>query len=97
MPATVDIGTLIPKDPEIHGGKPCIAGTGTTVLTIVDLYEQGYTPAQIHDEHFPHLPLEGIFAALAYWTANREEIEEWFRLDREAHDELMQYEARRRA
>jgi uncharacterized protein (DUF433 family) len=95
MATSVDIGTLIYKDPAMHGGKPCIAGTGTTVLAIVERYEQGSTPAEIK-EQLPHLSLEGIFAALAYWSANPDEIEEWFRLDAEAHDELVRYEATRR-
>ena len=72
----------------MHGGKPCIAGTGTTVLAIVDLYGQGYSAEGIQ-EQFPSLSLEGIFAALAYANANRAEIDEWFRLDHEAHDEWM--------
>lgn len=69
----------------MHSGRPCIAGTGTTVLAIVLLYEQGNSPAQIQSEHFPHLPLEGIFAALAYWTANKDEIAGYFREDEEAY------------
>jgi uncharacterized protein (DUF433 family) len=89
MPATVDIGTLIYKDPAMHGGRPCIAGTGTTVLAIVDLYEQGNSPADIKSEHFPHLPLEGIFAALTYWAANSEEIANYFREDELVHDEWL--------
>jgi hypothetical protein len=32
--------------------------------------------------------MEGIFAALAYWAANREEVDGYFREDQEAHDEL---------
>ena len=87
MPATVDIGTLITKRPEMHGGKPCVAGTGTTVLAIVERYESGLSPKEIHGQ-LPELPLDGIFAALAYAHANRPEIDEWLRLDREAHDAL---------
>lgn len=87
MPATVDIGTLITKDPAMHSGRPCIAGTGTTVLAIVYLYEQGFSPAEIKADHFPHLPLEGIFAALAYWTANTEEINRYLKEDQDAYDE----------
>ena len=87
MATAVDIGTLIYKDPAMHGGKPCIAGTGTTVLTVVDLYEQGASPLEIQRRLYG-LPLDGIFAALAYWQANREEIEQWFRLDEEAHERM---------
>jgi hypothetical protein len=48
----------------------------------------GVSPADIKDEHFPHVPMEGVFAALAYWAANREEVDGYFREDQEAHDEL---------
>ena len=87
MAATVDIGTLITKSAEMHGGKPCIAGTGTTVLAIAERYESGLSPQEIK-EQLPELDLDGIFAALAYAHANRAEIDEWLRLDREAHDSL---------
>ncbi len=87
MPTTVDIGTLITSRPEMHGGKPCIAGTGTTVLAIVARYERGMSPQEIH-EQLPELPLDGIFAALRYAHANRAQIDDWFRQDQEAHDTL---------
>jgi len=88
MATAVDIGTLITRKPGVKGGRPIIAGTGTSVLAIVELYEQGIGPEQIHSKHRPDLPLEGIFAALAYWAANRGEIEGYFREDEEAHDEM---------
>ena len=87
MAAAVDIGTLISKRPEMHGGIPCIAGTGVTVLTIVEMYEAGLSPAEISHQKYD-LPLDGIFAALAYAHANREEIDHWFKLDQEFHDQL---------
>jgi uncharacterized protein (DUF433 family) len=88
MATAVDIGTLITKRPEMHSGRPCIAGTGTTVLAIVDLFEQGIPPTDIRRLHRPDLSLAGIFAALTYWAANPEEIEGYFREDEEVHDEL---------
>ncbi len=95
MASAVDIGTLITKRPEMHGGRPCIAGTGTTVLAIVGLYRQGLSAEEIQQQ-LPHLSLEGIFAALTYWSANLEEIEGYFREDRVAHDEwLAEVESRR--
>ena len=96
MATAVDIGTLITKRPDMHSGRPCIAGTGTTVLAIVDLFEQGYGPTEIKNLHFPHLPLAGILAALTYWAANPEEIDGYFREDLRAHDEwLAEVEASR--
>ena len=87
MTATVDIGTLITKNPEMHSGRPCLAGTGMTVLAIADLYEQGMSAERILSECFPHLDLARIFAAITYWLANREEVEGYFREDAEAERE----------
>ena len=87
MATAIDIGTLISKRPEMHGGTPCIAGTGVTVMTMVELFEDGLDPRQIQAQ-YPELPLQGILAALAYAAANREEIDYWFAEDKRAHDEL---------
>lgn len=78
MATAVDIGTLITKKPELHSGRPCIAGTGTTVQAIVALYQQGYSAEEIKREHYPHLPWPGILAALTYWAANPDEIQGYF-------------------
>jgi uncharacterized protein (DUF433 family) len=74
MAATVEIGSLITRSPEIRGGRPRIAGTGITVRRIVGWYKQGMTPEEITAE-FPHLNLAQVHAALAYYHANRDEIE----------------------
>ena len=74
MSAVVDIGTMIVRTPEIRGGRPRIAGTGVTVRRIVVWRQQGLTPEQIADE-VGHLSLAQVYAALAYYHANREEIE----------------------
>ncbi len=74
MPATVEIGSLITRSPEIRGNRPRIAGTGVTVKRIVIWYQMGLCPEEIADE-LPHLTLAQVFAALAYYHANQEEIE----------------------
>ena len=81
---TVDIGTLITRREGVKGGRPIIAGTGMTVLAVVDLYQQGVSPEEILREHFPQLTMDKVFAALAYWKANEAEIDGWFRRDEEA-------------
>jgi uncharacterized protein (DUF433 family) len=73
---TVDIGTLIAYSPEIRGGRPHIAGTGLTVRRIVGWYKLGLTSEEILDRiGHPTLTLAQVYAALAYYHANREEIE----------------------
>src|SRR3954469_17879640 len=58
----------------IRGGRPKIAGTGLTVGRIVSWYKMGLTPEEIALE-YPHLTLAQVHGALAYYHANREEIE----------------------
>ena len=64
---------LIITDPNLRGGRPIIAGTGVTVRTIVGHYKLGLTPEEIADEMA--LELAGVYAALAYYHLNRDEIE----------------------
>jgi uncharacterized protein (DUF433 family) len=72
--ATIDIGTLITQSPEIRGGRPRIAGTGVTVQRIVGWYKLGLNAEEIAAE-IQHLSLAQVYAALAYYHANRDEIE----------------------
>ena len=64
---------LIVRDPQLHDGRPVIAGTGVTVRTIVGYYKLGYTPEETAMEM--DLELAGVYAALAYYHLNRDEIE----------------------
>jgi uncharacterized protein (DUF433 family) len=74
--ATVDIGTFITRSPEIRGGRPHITGTGVTVRRIVGWYKLGLTPEEtLNRIGHPVLTLAQIYAALAYYHANRDEIE----------------------
>ena len=74
MATSIDIGTLITRRPEIRGGRPILAGTGITVRRIVGWYKLGLSPEEITDQ-LPHLTLAQVYAALAYYHANQEEIE----------------------
>jgi len=74
MPTVTDIGSLIVRTDNIRGNRPRVAGTGVTVRRIVGWYKRGLTPEEITTE-VPHLSLAQVYAALAYYHANREEIE----------------------
>src|ERR1700726_500221 len=74
MASIVEIGTLIDRDPKIREGRPKVAGTGLTVSRIAGWYKMGMTPEEIALE-YPHLTLAQVHAALAYYHANRDEIE----------------------
>jgi uncharacterized protein (DUF433 family) len=73
-PITVEVGNLITRTPGIKGGTPHIAGTGVTVRTIVRWYKLGMSPEEIA-EHYSHLKLFQVYAALAYYHGNRDSME----------------------
>ncbi len=74
MQTLVDIGTMITRTLGIKGGTPHIAGTGVTVRTIVRWYKLGMPPEEIAAE-IPNLTVAQVYAALAYYHANRDQME----------------------
>ncbi len=86
--APVDIGTLITRTPGVVGGRPRLAGTRMPVSAIAALQVQGNTAEEIHDQ-FPHLEMGLIYAALAYFEVNREEIEAYWASEKALEEELI--------
>jgi uncharacterized protein (DUF433 family) len=74
VPTLTDIGILIDSDPQIHGGRPLVAGTGITVRRIAIWHQQGLTPPEIITR-IGHLTLSQVHAALAYYYANQTEVD----------------------
>lgn len=74
MNAVTDIGTLIISNPEICGGRPCLEESRITVRYIVIEYRSGVTPEEMLEDK-PYLSLAKVYAALAYYHANKEEID----------------------
>ena len=74
MAAVIEISTLIDRDPAVRGGRRKIVTTGITVSRIAGWYRMGLTPEEIALE-YPHLTLAQVHGALAYYHANRDEIE----------------------
>lgn len=72
--AVTDIGKLIERDPRIRSGWACVAGTATSVNRISVRYNLGDSPEKIAQD-LNHLTLAQVYAALAYYFANREIIE----------------------
>lgn len=68
------LDALIEQKPELRGGRPILAGTGTTVRTIAGLYKLGMSAEEIATQ-LPHLHLAQIYAALTYYHLHVEEIE----------------------
>jgi uncharacterized protein (DUF433 family) len=65
---------LITCDPKIRHGRPCITGTAITVHRVATWYQLGFSAEEI-TRQYPHLALDGVYAALAYYHANRVEID----------------------
>ena len=86
MSAT-DIGSLIVRSPEMRGNRPRIAGTGITVRRVVGWYKLGMDAEEIARE-IPRLNLAQVYAALTYYHANREEIEEDIAREEAEGDEI---------
>ena len=68
------IDTLLTRSQDVCGGRIRIEGTRLTVHQIATCYQQGLTPEEIRDQ-YPHVSLAQVYAALAYYHANRDEIE----------------------
>lgn len=73
MALTPTIDALIEKNPQLRGGRPIIAGTGTTVRTIASLYKLGLSAEEIATQ-LPHLTLAQSYAALTYYHLHVDEI-----------------------
>jgi uncharacterized protein (DUF433 family) len=80
---TVDIGTLITKTPGVYGGRPCLAGTRYPVREVAVHYNAGVHPEALAQDY--DLSLEKVYAAIAYYLANREAIDKDIRRARAAH------------
>jgi uncharacterized protein (DUF433 family) len=75
MPTATDIGTLVSRSTDqTHHGRPILTGTRTSVARVVVLYKQGANAEEIA-RRMSHLSLAQVYAALAYYHANRDEIE----------------------
>ena len=93
----VDIGQLIVASPDIRRNRPRMAGTGVTVQRVVGWYKLGLTPEEISDR-IGHLNLAQVHAALAYYHANRGQVETDLAAEEAEDDEAVRaYLARRQA
>jgi len=87
MATVTDIGTLITQSPGICGGCPRIAGTGVSVLRIAGWYKMGRSPEEIADQ-YGHLSCAQVYAALAYYHANRDEFDAEMAAEEAEYDRL---------
>ncbi len=85
MRTLVDIGAMIVATPEVCGGRPRISGTGISVRRVVSWYKMGLQPEEIAEE-IGHLSLAQVHAALAFYHANKTEIDADLAADAAAAD-----------
>lgn len=69
------IGERIEINPEIHHGKPVIAGTRVPVHMVLGLLANGLTPEEIIRDYYDHLTREDILACIKYALSLVEEEE----------------------
>ena len=63
------MNTRIQVDPEIHFGKPCVAGTRITVQNVLELINEGLTFDEIKQDYYPDLEISDIKACMDYAIA----------------------------
>lgn len=53
-------------DPNIHFGKPCVAGTRIKVQDVIELLQEGISFNEIIEKYYPDLTIDDIKACLKY-------------------------------
>jgi uncharacterized protein (DUF433 family) len=56
----------ISVDPEIHFGKPCVAGTRITVQNVLELVREGHSFGEIVASYYPDLSVEDVRTCVQY-------------------------------
>jgi uncharacterized protein (DUF433 family) len=87
MATVTEIGSLISRHPGNRGGRPCIAETGVSVRRIAVLHNKGEAPEEIASNS-GHLSLAQVHAALAYYYANKAEIDADLEAEEREYDAL---------
>ncbi len=87
MATTLLIGHIV-SDPEEHGGKPFIAGKGITVHYLAQLYNLGWTVADLTGE-FDLTPGQ-VHAALSYYFDHQEAMDREINESQAQTDKLLQ-------
>lgn len=88
MPSSIDIGALITSAPDTCDGRPLISGTRFSVQQVAVLNQQGLSATDIVAE-YPFLTLAQVYAALAYYHANLEEIQSYLAEEIAEYDRLV--------
>ena len=74
MDTDVDLDSLIKARSEVQKGRPRIAGTGVTIRRVAQWYCLGNSAEEIA-RRIRHLSRAQVYAALAYYHANRDAVD----------------------
>jgi uncharacterized protein (DUF433 family) len=85
MAGGIQLDSMLVRTPGVCSGRLRIDGTRVTVLQIVALYKRGESAEEIA-QSFPQVGLGQVYAALAYYHANRDAVE------RELADESAEFD-----
>jgi uncharacterized protein (DUF433 family) len=78
---------MIVRTPETCGGAARIEGTRVRVRDVVISYRHGDTPEETIAQ-FPTLSIAQVYAALAYYHANRQALDAEFEAEAKQENEL---------
>ena len=84
----VSVDSHIRITPGVCGGKPRIAGHRIRVMDVAVWQRMGWTPEEMV-AHYPQLALADVYAALAYYWANKEDVDCDLAAEERAADEMV--------
>ena len=84
--ASVELGEMIVRSPNVIGGKPHLRGHRVGVHRVAGWWKLGLTVEEIGERLSTLNPAE-IHAALAYYHLHRAEIDGYLQAEREACDQ----------
>lgn len=86
---SIALETMLIATPGTCGGRPRINGTRISVQQIAAQFKRGLSAEDI-EQVYEHLSLAQVYAALAYYLANREEIDAALAEEETLYDQLKQ-------
>ena len=87
MAVMVEIGALLSQTPGVCGGRLCLAGTGISVRRIAVLHNKGMTVDEIV-KNWGYISVAQVHAALAYYHANKAEMDAALEEEEREYDRL---------
>jgi uncharacterized protein (DUF433 family) len=85
--AALNIGTLVVSSPDTLGGRPHLAGSRLSVQRVAAWYKMGLNAEEICDR-IETVNLAQVYAALAYYHGNRDEIEGYLAEEKAEYERL---------